>query len=62
MIDAALENNQIRWIITDSAVYAFYMQILTDLFSSLDPVLLDNAIELLGLQPDDEDHPEAENT
>jgi len=29
--------------------------------SALDPVVLDNAIELPGLQPDDDDRPEAES-
>lgn len=52
LFGAAFDNQQIKWIIPDDDVNRFYLQLLEDFFSSLDPTTLDNAIELLGLQPD----------
>ncbi|TDY22577.1 hypothetical protein B0G81_2888 [Paraburkholderia sp. BL6665CI2N2] len=59
LFEAAFDNRQINWIITDDDVNEFYLKLLGDFFASLDPDVLDNAIELLGLRPDDEDHHEA---
>lgn len=40
MIEAALENNQIRWILHDDDVYSFYGQLITSKKSNIDDNLL----------------------
>lgn len=54
LIRAAVENDQIRWIASDSDVYAFFAAILTE-HSNIDADLFEEAVEVFGLQstPDD---------
>lgn len=54
LIRAAVDNAQIRWIATDSDVYAFFAPILTE-HSDIDADLFDEAIDVFGLrsEPDD---------
>ncbi|POG11475.1 hypothetical protein BGP84_17700 [Pseudomonas putida] len=49
---AALNNNQIRWIITDDDVNAFYLSLVNRWVTEIEPELAELVIELLGLTPD----------
>jgi len=56
LLTAAGENSQIRWIISDSDVNAFYLELLVNHFGDVDKAILENTIDLLGLaEPQDED-------
>lgn len=52
---AAIDNNQVGWIILDNDVNEFYMFLFSRYVSQVDPDLMDEAIDLLGLSPDPED-------
>lgn len=52
---AALDNRQVGWIISDNDVSEFYMFLFSRYVSQVDPDLMDEAIDLLGLSPDPED-------
>lgn len=52
LLRAANDNNQIRWIISDSDVYSFFMSLFTDHYSDISGDLVDESIDLLGLAPD----------
>lgn len=54
MFEALVDNQQINWIVTDDDVNEFYIKLLNGFISAINPVLLDNVIELLGLQYDEE--------
>lgn len=55
LFKAAIDNQQIKWIIKDTDVYNFYVKILTDHSANADPELADEMIDLLGLdQTEDE--------
>ncbi|GJH34213.1 DUF4935 domain-containing protein [Paraburkholderia hospita] len=60
MFNAAFDNNQINWIITDSDVYDFYVKLLNDHFLTVDGGLVDAVIDLLDLAPDVEETDESE--
>jgi hypothetical protein len=51
LIQAAVNNVQIRWIATDSDVYAFFASVLTD-HSDIDAELFEEAVDVFGLRPD----------
>lgn len=51
---AATENQQIRWIISDSDVRSFYLEVLNMHFIDADSDLVDQMIDLLGLKADEE--------
>jgi len=53
LAEAAVDNRQIGWIITDGDVNQFYLRLLSNHIAELDDVNLDNLIELLGLNPDE---------
>lgn len=52
---AAIDNNQVGWIISDNDVNEFYMFLFSRYVSQVDPDLMDEAIDLLGLSPDPKD-------
>lgn len=54
LLAAAIGNNQISWIASDSDVYAFFTALLGE-HPDVDAGLTDAAAELFGLKPDDED-------
>ena len=54
MIRAAVDNAQIRWIATDSDVYAFFASLLTE-HSDIDADLFEEAVDVFGLRPEPED-------
>lgn len=49
LLKAAGDNTQIKWILSDSDVNAFYLELLVNHFGNADKTILDNAIDLLGL-------------
>lgn len=51
LIRAAVNNEQIRWIATDSDVYAFFAAVLTE-HSDIDAELFEEAVDVFGLRPD----------
>lgn len=51
---AATENQQVRWIISDSDVRSFYLEVLNMHFIDADSDLVDQMIDLLGLKADEE--------
>jgi len=54
LANAALENKQIEWILTDSDVRDFYLWLLESFTQTLDPGLFDALVDALGLAPDPE--------
>lgn len=56
LANAALENRQIEWILTDSDVRAFFLWLLESFTQTLDPGLFDALVDALGLTPDPEDN------
>jgi hypothetical protein len=54
LIDAAVNNVQIKWIATDSDVYAFYSSLLTE-HSDIREDLFEEAIDVFGLRPEPDD-------
>lgn len=54
LIRAAVDNAQIRWIATDSDVYAFFASLLTE-HSDIDADLFEEAVDVFGLRPEPED-------
>ncbi|MNK54688.1 hypothetical protein D3C87_736790 [compost metagenome] len=55
LANAALDNKQIEWILTDSDVRDFYLWLLESFTQTLDPGLFDALVDALGLTPDPED-------
>ncbi|GGC82883.1 PIN domain-containing protein [Undibacterium terreum] len=51
LIRAAVDNAQIRWIATDSDVYAFFVSLLTE-HSDIDADLFEEAVDVFGLRPE----------
>ncbi|USX25622.1 PIN domain-containing protein [Oxalobacteraceae bacterium OTU3CINTB1] len=60
LADAAVENNQIRWIISDTDVNQFYLRLLSRHISALAPEIVDTLIATLDISADSADD-EAEN-
>lgn len=56
LANAALDNKQIEWILTDSDVRDFYLWLLESFTQTLDPGLFDALVDALGLTPDPEDN------
>jgi len=54
LVRAAVSNDQICWIATDSDVYSFFVSLITE-HSFIDADLLDAAIDAFGLRPEPED-------
>jgi hypothetical protein len=54
LLNAALTNNQISWIASDSDVFAFFTAVLGE-HPDVDAGLAETAAELFGLIPDEED-------
>jgi hypothetical protein len=54
LIRAAVDNDQIRWIATDSDVYAFFVSVLTE-HSDIDADLFEAAVDVFGLRPEPDD-------
>lgn len=54
LIKAAVNNEQIRWIATDSDVYAFFSTLLTE-HSDIDTDLFEEAADVFGLRPEPTD-------
>lgn len=54
LLNAAINNNQISWIASDSDVYAFFSALLNE-HMEVDPELSLAAADVFGLKPDDED-------
>lgn len=52
LFQAAIDNNQIRWIISDEDVNAFYLSLVNKWVTEINPELADAVIELLGLTTD----------
>ncbi|WP_435634401.1 PIN domain-containing protein [Pseudomonas solani] len=52
LFKAALDNSQIRWIISDEDVNDFYLSLVNQRVTEVDPELADSIIELLGLLPE----------
>jgi hypothetical protein len=59
LAEAAVDNRQIGWIITDGDVNQFYLRLLSEHIAELDAAHLDNLIELLGLSPDEPEEEQA---
>ena len=57
LLEAALMNNQIAWIISDDDVNTFYMNLLSAHISDAEPKVLDAMIDLLGIRPEDPPQP-----
>jgi hypothetical protein len=55
LANAALDNKQVEWILTDSDVREFYLWLLESFTQTLDPGLFDALVDALGLTPDPED-------
>ena len=51
LFEAATENTQIRWIMSDEDVNDLYLSLVTKWVTEVDPELADNIIDLLGLSP-----------
>lgn len=51
LFEAATENTQIRWIMSDEDVNDLYLSLVTKWVTEVDPDLADNIIDLLGLSP-----------
>lgn len=54
LFEAVLENQQINWIISDTDVNSFFVQVLNEHLVTAEGGLVDAMIELLGLKADDE--------
>nr|WP_315249691.1 PIN domain-containing protein [uncultured Duganella sp.] len=54
LIRAAVDNDQIRWIATDSDVYGFFASLLTE-HSDIDNDLFEQAVDVFGLRPEPSD-------
>jgi hypothetical protein len=54
LLTAAIDNQQVNWIASDSDVYAFFTALLSE-HADIDDGLFDAAAELFGLKPDDQD-------
>jgi len=54
LIKAAVDNEQIRWIATDSDVYGFFASLLTE-HSDIDNDLFEAAVDVFGLRPEPSD-------
>ena len=52
LFQAAIDNNQVRWIISDEDVNDFYLSLINNWVTEINPELADEIIELLGLTPD----------
>lgn len=55
LFEAATENTQIRWIMSDEDVNDLYLSLVTKWVTEVDPDLADNIIDLLGLSPETPD-------
>lgn len=53
LVRAAVDNQQVRWIATDSDVYAFFATLLTQ-HSDIDKALFERAVKVFGLEPEPE--------
>jgi tetratricopeptide (TPR) repeat protein len=51
LFEAATENTQIRWIMSDEDINDLYLSLVTTWVTEVDPDLADNIIDLLGLSP-----------
>ena len=60
LLNAAINNDQVRWIATDSDVYSFFTMLILD-HMDMDPALFDQAADVFGLGPDDEDQDPSAN-
>ncbi len=54
LIAAAVANKQIKWIATDSDVYAFFASLITD-HADINADLFEEAVDVFGLRPDPEE-------
>ncbi|WP_433767302.1 PIN domain-containing protein [Pseudomonas putida] len=52
LFQAAIDNNQIHWIMSDEDVNDFYLSLFNNWVTEIDAELADEVIELLGLTPD----------
>jgi hypothetical protein len=52
LFQAATDNSQIRWIISDEDVNDLYLSLVTQWVAEVDPEFADSIIELLGLSPE----------
>ncbi|RYZ85616.1 MAG: hypothetical protein EOP04_15575 [Proteobacteria bacterium] len=52
LFQAAIDNNQIRWIISDDDVNAFYLSLVNRWVTEINPEIADSVIDILGLTPD----------
>ena len=59
LIRAAVDNNQIKWIATDSDVYSFFGSLLIE-HSDIPGDLFDEAVKVFGLSSEPEDPPTTE--
>ena len=55
LFQAAIDNNQIRWIISDADVNAFYLSLVNKWVTEISPDIADSVIDILGLTPDPTD-------
>lgn len=54
LLTAAIDDQQVNWIASDSFAYASFTALLSE-HTDIDDGLFDAAAELFGLKPDDED-------
>jgi hypothetical protein len=54
LINAAVNNDQVKWIATDSDVYTFFVSLFTE-YSDIRPDLFEMAVDVFGLRPEPND-------
>ena len=61
LFNAALENQQIKWIISDTDVNSFFVKVLNDHFAEAEAGIVESMIDLLGLDQAEENDAENES-
>ena len=51
IFNAALENAQVGWIISDDDVYDFYVKLANEFLTAVEPDLASQIVDLMGLVP-----------
>lgn len=51
LFNAALENAQVGWIISDDDVYDFYVKLANEFLTAVEPDLASQIVDLMGLVP-----------
>lgn len=61
LFNAALENQQIKWIISDTDVNSFFVKVLNDHFAEAEAGIVESMIDLLGLDQAEESDAKNDN-